>query len=419
VRQAFGPQFIPLRLQGLSVFTPPADHKAFARRFPRLYAGLSALDNHLTNRSPFNSWGDFFIMTLAYTPFTPYQRPPAALHPVKHPVEKLILSSKSRGALTGAATAERLPAMAQRFQFACPACRAPLVMASQQSYRCPNHGWVFNLQEGIWRFLTPERQAYFERFIKEYETIRQAEGRGSNDPAYYRALPFKDLTRRMASAWRIRSRSFQALSQHVLPAVEQANDLPPKTLDLGAGNTWLSYRLALRGHLVAPVDLLLNRADGLGAYVNYPVPLVPIQAEFDHLPLVEDQFDLVIFNASLHYSTSYETTLVEALRVLKSTGQLVIIDTPVYHHPASGEQMVRERQEQFQAQYGFPSDALASENFLTYDRLDKLGDRLAIDWKFIHPHYGLRWALKPWLALLRRSREPAQFVITVGQKRQG
>ena len=38
-----------------------------------------------------------------------------------------------------------------------------------------------------------------------------------------------------------------------------------RILDLGAGNGWMSYRLALQGHLPIAVDLLTNDRDGLGA----------------------------------------------------------------------------------------------------------------------------------------------------------
>ncbi len=64
VRAAFGAQFQVLELEGLSVFTPPADHKDFAHRRPRLYAALAALDDRLARRAPFNRWGDFYIITL-------------------------------------------------------------------------------------------------------------------------------------------------------------------------------------------------------------------------------------------------------------------------------------------------------------------------------------------------------------------
>jgi len=65
---AFGPQFIPLDLEGLCVFAPPAESKNLARQHPRLYRWLSWLDDRLARRSPFNGWGDFFVISLRYVP---------------------------------------------------------------------------------------------------------------------------------------------------------------------------------------------------------------------------------------------------------------------------------------------------------------------------------------------------------------
>jgi ubiquinone/menaquinone biosynthesis C-methylase UbiE len=63
VRQALGPRFRQIRLEGLSVLTPTADNKTFARRHPHLFRTLAALDDRLARRPPFNSWGDFFILS--------------------------------------------------------------------------------------------------------------------------------------------------------------------------------------------------------------------------------------------------------------------------------------------------------------------------------------------------------------------
>ena len=67
VLAALGSDFRLLRLEGLSVFTPPADRQDFPRRFPRLYRGLVKIDDALSPRPPFNHWGDFFILTAQYT----------------------------------------------------------------------------------------------------------------------------------------------------------------------------------------------------------------------------------------------------------------------------------------------------------------------------------------------------------------
>src|SRR5206468_12027523 len=104
----------------------------------------------------------------------------------------------------------------------------------------------------------------------------------------------------------------------------------------------------------------------------------PLLAEFDRLPIGKTEFDLAVFNASLHYSTEYAQTLREVLRVLQPHGTLVILDTPMYTDPTSGARMVQERQSRFMTTYGFASDALPSEHFLTPTRLDELSRELTL-----------------------------------------
>ena len=68
VLTALGPNFLLLRLEGLSVFAPPADRVDFPRRFPHFYRALVNLDEVLATRAPFNHWGDFFILTAQAAP---------------------------------------------------------------------------------------------------------------------------------------------------------------------------------------------------------------------------------------------------------------------------------------------------------------------------------------------------------------
>jgi hypothetical protein len=65
-RKAFGPRFRPVKLEGLSVFTPTADNKTFAVNHHRLYGALARLDDVLSTRRPFNGWGDFYILTMEF-----------------------------------------------------------------------------------------------------------------------------------------------------------------------------------------------------------------------------------------------------------------------------------------------------------------------------------------------------------------
>ncbi len=302
----------------------------------------------------------------------------------------------------------------QAFAFACPQCRRPLSPIAPDALRCTEDDLTYRCKDGIWHFLPPQRTAYYQQFIHEYTTIRQAEGRGADDPAYFRALPFEDRTGRHRWDWRIRAKSYEALLNNVVKPLETEHQRPLTTLDLGAGNGWLSYRLGQRGHQAVALDLQTNSFDGLGAHTHYEVALVPVQAEFDHLPFVESSFDLVIFNASLHYATDYLHVLNEALRVLRPAGRLTILDSPVYREGQSGAQMVREREATFEKAYGFASNALACENYLTDDQLSELATTLNLRWQIRAPFYGWRWAARPWIARLLKRREPARFLVITG-----
>ena len=311
----------------------------------------------------------------------------------------------------------RPESMSHEFAFACPHCQTALEPSAPDELRCPTDGLRFERIEGIWRFLLPERASYYEKFIREYETVRRAEGRGPQDPAYYRALPYRDLSGRMRADWHIRATSFDLFLAQVLSPLEKKTP-SLRVLDLGAGNGWLSNHLAQRGHIVAAVDLMTNDFDGLGCFRHYDSAFTPVQAEFDQLPFVDGAADLLIFNASLHYSVHILDTLKEALRVLGPAGRLVILDSPVYQNGDSGAQMVREREAQFSARYGFPSNALASENYLTYKRLEELALALQLEWQLLTPFYGLNWALRPLKAKLLGRREPARFHLILGRMSQ-
>jgi len=299
--------------------------------------------------------------------------------------------------------------------FICPRCRTTLERSTPDKVTCPKDGLEFSNVDGVWRFLLPESQAHYARFVRDYEAIRQAEGRGGPSADFYRALPFKDLSGRHSADWKIRARSFNVLVKNVLTRLQDPLERSLKIIDLGAGNGWLSNRLAAQGDRVIAVDLLVNEQDGLGAWKFYAHSFTPVQAEFNHLPVMDHFADAVIFNASFHYSENYVETLREALRVLSPGGWIVILDSPVYRRGESGAEMVREREEQFREKYGFASDNLQSENYLTYARLKDLGRELHVKWKIIRPFYGLRWMLRPLIAAVARRREPARFHLIVGR----
>src|ERR1700677_1125877 len=97
-----------------------------------------------------------------------------------------------------------------------------------------------------------------QRFLEDYRTIRGAEGRGSGESAYYRALPYQDLSGRNSAQWTIRGRSYRYFERNILSPIEQKAGRPLDVLDLGAGNCWMSYRLSLRQHRPVALDIFTD-----------------------------------------------------------------------------------------------------------------------------------------------------------------
>jgi len=303
----------------------------------------------------------------------------------------------------------------------CPVCTQTMPAPGSHSATCGHCGYELACKDGIWNALPPAREQYYARFIREYEHIRSREGRGSLAAAYYLALPFRDLTGCNSQQWRIRARTFNYVQRRILPGLRAQLKRPLDVLDLGAGNGWLSYRLSLLGDRAVAVDLMVNQEDGLGAARHYIAQLRPpfsrFRAELDRLPFADEQFDCAIFNASFHYSEDYERTLREAFRCVRPGGAVVIADTAWYSRAESGEQMVAERRAAFLRRYGFASDALNSQEFLTDQRLHRLEVSLGIRWEVYQPCYGLGWAMRPWVARFKRRREPSRFRIYVARER--
>jgi SAM-dependent methyltransferase len=250
-----------------------------------------------------------------------------------------------------------------------------------------------------------------QQFLQDYAKIRAAEGRGSDDSAYFRALPFSDLTGRNSAQWRIRACSFKYFTRRILPR-STCN-----ILDLGAGNCWLSYRLAELGHAPVAVDIFADPRDGLGAARHYPVRFPVIESGFDALPFADSQFDLAVFNSSIHYSSDYARTLSEARRCLRPEGRVVILDSPIYKRREHGEAMRAERHATFERQHGFRSEALGSIEFFDLDTLRDLERKLSLTWEIYRPWYGWRWYLRPLRARLKGQRPPSRFWILVGKFR--
>lgn len=299
------------------------------------------------------------------------------------------------------------------FELQCPQCGADL-----HELTCSSCLFRIQMIDGIYHALPADRMAHYAQFMRDYERIRSAEGRGSEKEEFYLNLPYRDASGNNSAQWKIRARSYDYFLRRLLPQVCPQGQA--RILDLGAGNCWMSFRLSLAGHRPVAVDLLTNDRDGLGAARHYrqhlEEPFPCFQAEMIHLPFGDGQFDIAVFNSSFHYCEDGEQAMDEALRCVRIGGMVIVVDTPWYSREESGRQMVAERRAFFLRKYGTASDSIASFEYLTGERLRRLGHALAIHWDVYRPHYGLKWAIRPVWARIRGRREPSRFRIYATRK---
>jgi len=263
--------------------------------------------------------------------------------------------------------------------------------------------------------------AALSTFAVAYAEHRAEEGRGYaghdliNLP-YLRSGAF-------AKQWAVRARSFEDLQRRVVQRLSDRMLRPLQVLDLGAGNGWLSFRLAIGGHSTIALDIRDDMVDGLGAWTALaalvPYRMERLVASFEAIPLPPASVDLAVFNASLHYALDLEAVLGEAARVVRPGGQLAIVDSPFYGSDRDGKAMAAEKKANAGAAFGARAEALTSlpmVEYLTRRRLAAASSGLGLRWRRLKVAYPLWYELRPWQALLRAQRAPSRFDIWVAER---
>jgi SAM-dependent methyltransferase len=257
-------------------------------------------------------------------------------------------------------------------------------------------------------------EAALNLFASEYARHRGREGRGYCGAALLQ-LPYVSRGPHVAQ-WRVRARTFEAFMVRVLrPAAERAQR-PLEVLDLGAGNGWLSYRVALERHHAFALDIRNDSIDGLGAagpFRSRAKRMECIVAPFDAVPLPDGSIDIALFNASLHYAINLGVVLREAQRVTRPGGSIAILDSPFYKREADGFAMVAEKRERFGARADVLM-ALPFMEFLTLGRLREAAPKLV--WKRHRVSYPLAYELRPVVAAIAGKRRPSRFDLWVAQR---
>ena len=260
-----------------------------------------------------------------------------------------------------------------------------------------------------------------QRFAEDYAAHREAEGRGYAGEALL-ALPYVQ-TGPLARQWAVRARSFETFVAQLLRPMAAVSGRPLKVLDLGAGNGWLSYRIALEGHRATALDIRDDDVDGLGA--SHPFlqrangKMGIAVAGFEDIPAPDTSFDIAVFNASLHYAVDLASVLAEAARVVRPGGRLAILDSPFYRRETDGLAMVTEKSATATQRFGLRASALMALpfiEFLTPQRLTAASAGISVAWRRQRVRYPLWYELRPLMARLRGARAPSRFDLWIGSR---
>jgi SAM-dependent methyltransferase len=284
-----------------------------------------------------------------------------------------------------------------------------LIVPNGASSVCASCGHSVEVRDGIVRCLTPEAVERADPFLKQYRLVREREGYCPARAEYYRGLPKVGRSDPHAAEWRIRKESYRHLQRVAFSREERL-----RVLDLGAGNGWLSHRLAERGHRVVALDQSDDERDGLGVCRVYRVPFAAVQADFHQLPFQPGAFDAVILDAALHYASDPVAVMNEARRMVVPGGTIAVVDSPMFADERDGDGMVRDKRWQLKHVHGL-DDVSTGVGYLTYDWLDRTARSIGMAGRFLPSRGPLGWRLKRRVSRRSIGREPAAFGVWVAR----
>lgn len=295
-------------------------------------------------------------------------------------------------------------------RFVCPACRQPIDGSITEGLACGPCGLRFPWRGGVLECLLPARAEQLAPFLDQYRKVRAQEGYRSASPDDYRCLPNVPPNHPHAAEWNLRRESLANLQRHGLPSSWSG---PLRTLDLGAGCGWLSHRLAVVGHHAVAVDCLADEEDGLRAIRHFRVSMLAVQADFDQPPFAPGQFDVVVFNGSLHYAPDPSAALQSAATLLVPGGTLLIVDSPMFVRDMDGDAMVTDQLARLASEHDLATPIRPGRGYLTFSGVERACEAAGLHASFIRSRGVLPWRVRRQFARLKLRRAPAAFGVWV------
>lgn len=240
-------------------------------------------------------------------------------------------------------------------RLACPYCRGELSLKSEDrdpvqkgKLMCTLGGHEFVVDDGIPRLLRSEDQERFKKMEAELDRFWHLEGWVVSNPRDMWGIPYKPPLTKQWLSWKVKARSLDRLKQILVPEEYIT------VLDAGAGNCWLSFRLAQCGHSVLAMDTNVGLATGLSAGAIYlqKVDFDRVQGSMTSPPLKPASFDAVVCSSSLHHLGNPREPLRILSELLRPRGLLVVLNSPIHRDPGSSRRAEAERRSYLREKVG-------------------------------------------------------------------
>ncbi len=184
-------------------------------------------------------------------------------------------------------------------------------------------------------------------FEQLYTDVRHKEGRVYSDEEVLH-LPDISGDHPHYAEWQLRKKSCDRLKSYF----ENRFGLL-KILEVGCGNGWLSQQLAsIAGYDVTGTDINLSellQAERVFSHIPY---LQFVYGGINGERIKDGGYDFIVFAASIQYFSSCKDIISQAMRKLKTNGEIHILDSPIYK---PGElSSAKERTAKYYSDLGFP-----------------------------------------------------------------
>ena len=164
-----------------------------------------------------------------------------------------------------------------------------------------------------------------EGFDQLYPALRKKEGRIYSDEELLH-LPNIAKDHPHYAEWQMRKESCNRLKHYFKKRLS-----PLKILEAGCGNGWLAARLAeIPGSTITGIDVNYTELQQAERVFNHIPNLQFILGSINAKEIEAAKYDFIVFAASIQYFSSLKEIISQAMRKLKSDGEIHILDSSFY-----------------------------------------------------------------------------------------